>query len=395
MSVTPSHDKTSQRRRRSRDQLLTLIRDRDAVTRSELSGLTGLSRSAVADGVQSLLADRLIVEDRSGSGGTDSGPGRPAAMLCPARPEGVVVGIDFGHSHVAVAVAETTGRVIGEHRKLMDVDGAAGPALDTAGRLVYQLLGDLGIPLAAVLDIAAGIPGPLDLHTRVLRSPSILADWVGLAPAEELAARIGRAVHVANDADMGAQGELRFGAARGCRDFLYVKASHGIGAGLVLNGQTYRGAGGIAGEIGHTQLPGAANWCRCGNRGCLETVVCIGEVHRQLAETRLELAPNNLDLSLAEISINPVAARVITEAGRTIGRVLADLCNGLNPGVIILGGELGTAGQPLISGVRESIDRYAQPATAEAVDIRTAALGLRSELIGAVCLAIQHAGNGS
>jgi predicted NBD/HSP70 family sugar kinase len=90
------------------------------------------------------------------------------------------------------------------------------------------------------------------------------------------------------------------------------------------------------------------------------------------------------------ISSDPVAARVITGAGRTLGRVLADLCNALNPEVIILGGELGTAGAPLVLGVRESIDRYAQPAAAQHVSVRCAQLGLRSELMGAVATAIQH-----
>jgi predicted NBD/HSP70 family sugar kinase len=199
-----------------------------------------------------------------------------------------------------------------------------------------------------------------------VRSPTILAAWVDLDPARELATRVGRPVHVDNDANMGAHGEQRFGAARGCRDFIYVKASHGIGAALVLGGQTYRGTLGIAGEIGHTQLPDATSWCRCGNRGCLETVVSITEVRRELAHAQLEPA----DRSLAPLADNPIARRVISAAGRTLGRVLADMCNALNPEAIIVGGELSTAGEPLLAGIRESIDRYAQPATAQAVRIR-------------------------
>jgi predicted NBD/HSP70 family sugar kinase len=190
---------------------------------------------------------------------------------------------------------------------------------------------------------------------------------------------------------MGAQGELRFGGARGYRNFIYVKASHGIGAGLVLNGETYHGGLGIAGEIGHTQLPDADNWCRCGNRGCLEAVVSISEVRRQLAHVRPETAGDEPDRSLARIGTDPVAGRVIAAAGRTLGRVLADLCNALNPEAIILGGELGTAGAPLLLGVRDSIDRYAQPAAAHSVNVRSADLGLRSELMGAIATAIQHA----
>jgi len=311
--------------------------------------------------------------------------------LAPCRPDGLVAGIDFGHAHVSVAVAGTDGSVLVEHRESVSVDDEADVALDTAAVLLQRCLADASASASEVLSIAAGIPGPLDSGSHRVRSATILSAWVGLDPEQELSSRLGRTVHVGNDADMGAQGEMRFGSARGCRDFLYIKASHGIGAGLVLNGETYRGSIGIAGEIGHTQLPGASNWCRCGNRGCLETVVSITEVQRQLEHIRVQNASFDESLSLAFITNDPIAARVVTEAGRTLGRVLAELCNCLNPAAIILGGELGTAGRPLVAGVRESMDRYAQPAIAQAVDVRTAELGLRSELMGAVSRAMYHA----
>ncbi|MHB8186416.1 MAG: ROK family protein [Dermatophilaceae bacterium] len=381
----------SARRQRSRHQLLNLIRERGSITRNDLGHLTGLSRSAVAEGVQGLIRDNLVVEEGTETIGSSSVRGRPAALLAPCRPAGLVAGIDFGHAHVSVAVAGTDGSVLVEHRESVNVDDEAATALDTAAVLLQRCLTEANASASEVLSIAAGIPGPLDSGSHRVRSATILSAWVGLDPEQELSNRLGRTVHVGNDADMGAQGELRFGSARGCRDFLYIKASHGIGAGLVLNGETYRGSIGIAGEIGHTQLPGAGSWCRCGNRGCLETVVSITEIQRQLEHIKVQNASPDKGLSLASITNDPVAARVVTEAGRTLGQVLAELCNCLNPAAIILGGELGTAGGPLVAGVRESIDRYAQPAIAQAVDVRTAELGLRSELMGAVSRAMDHA----
>lgn len=384
-------DERSARRERSRKQLLSLIRERGGISRNDLGRLTGLSRSAIAEGVQVLIREQLVLEEGTEATGSRSTRGRPAALLTPRRRDGLVAGIDFGHAHVSVAVAGTDGNVLVEHRMAVNVDDEAATALDTAAVLLTQCLEDAGVSASEVLSIAAGIPGPLDSISHRVRSATILSAWVGLDPEQELSSRLGRTVHVGNDADMGAQGELRFGSARGCRDFLYIKTSHGIGAGLVLNGDTYRGSIGLAGEIGHTQLPGAGNWCRCGNRGCLETVVSITQVQRQLEHIKVQSAPPDEGLSLASLIDDPVAARVFTEAGRTLGRVLAELCNCLNPAAIILGGELGTAGRPLVAGVRESMDRYAQPAIAQTVDIRTAGLGQRSELMGAVSLAIQHA----
>jgi predicted NBD/HSP70 family sugar kinase len=292
---------------------------------------------------------------------------------------------------VAVALAGTDGRLLVEHRRPVNVDDESAVALDMAADLLQRCLDDANVSATDVLGIAAGIPGPLDSTSHRVRSATILSAWVGLDPEQELSRRLGRKVHVGNDADMGAQGELRFGSARGCRDFLYIKASQGIGAGLVLNGDTYRGSIGLAGEIGHTQLPGANSWCRCGNQGCLETVVSITQVRRQLEHIGVQSPSPDQNQSLASIAGDPVAERVVTEAGRTLGRVLAELCNCLNPAAIILGGQLGTAGRPLVAGVRESLGRYAQPAIAQAVDVRTAELGSRSELMGTISQALRNA----
>ena len=377
------------RHQRTPAQLLETIRDLGGVTRAELSRQTGLSRSAVAHAVAALLADGLITEREQG--GSHAGQrGRPAALLTPSRPAGHVVGIDFGHAHVGVAIADTAGEVLAEGRFGADVDHHADEVLDASARLTRDLLGQAGVPLSQVRAIAAGIPGPLDPHTRALRPPAILAAWAGRDTGHELATRLGMPVEVANDADLGALGELRFGAARGRQDFVYVKASHGVGAGLVLGGRVYRGAAGIAGEIGHTSLPDATEWCRCGNRGCLETVVSLAQLRRRLARIGISPAAGGAGWPMKALQENTLAVRVLAEAGRILGRTLADLCNCLNPEAVILGGEIGVAGQPLVAGVRESIDRYAQPATAEAVQVLAAGLGARSELMGAVALAAGH-----
>jgi predicted NBD/HSP70 family sugar kinase len=374
------------RHQRTPAQLLETIRDLGGVTRADLSRLTGLSRSTVAHAVAALLADGLITEREPG--GSPAGQrGRPAALLTPSRPPGHVVGIDFGHAHVGVAVADTGGEVLAESRLGADVDHHADEVLDTSARMTRDLLSQAGVPLSQVAAAVAGLPGPLDPQTRALRPPAILAAWAGRDAGHELATRLGLPVEVANDADLGALGELRYGAGRGRRDFVYVKASHGVGAGLVLGGWIYRGAAGMAGEIGHTSLPDATEWCRCGNRGCLETVVSLGPLRRRLARIGILPAADGAGWPVVRLQQNALAVRVLAEAGRVLGRALADLCNCLNPEAVILGGEIGTAGPPLVAGVRESIDRYAQPAAAETVQVLVAGLGARSELMGAVALA--------
>ena len=371
---------SSTRRQRSEQHLLSALGQAPGATRAQLAEATGLSRSAVAETVAGLIAGGRLQELAPAA--VPGRRGRRPAVLLPLPPDGVVIGLDLGHSHLAAAVADGTGTLLASDRQEADVDREALGALDAAGRMVADLLTRLGLDRADVRGAAVGLPGPVDL-SRTVRSRSILGGWVDLDPAREFGDRLGVPVQVGNDADLGALGELRFGAARGHADVLYVKASHGIGAGLILGGRSYRGATGLAGEIGHTQVPGAAEWCRCGNRGCLETVVSVGQVRRQL-----ELVRPGVAGLLTTTPKDPVSTRILREAGRTIGQVVAGLCNALNPGLVLLGGELGASGEPFVSGVRDAVAQYAQPATAAALVIRPAGLGLGAELQGAVALAL-------
>ncbi|WP_073807253.1 ROK family transcriptional regulator [Kitasatospora sp. CB01950] len=389
--TAPAHPAPSARRLRTRAALLAVLGEHGTLSRAEISRLTGLSRSAVSSAVTDLIGEGLADETTAVA---TSGRGRRAAAVTLRRAHALVLALDFGHTHVTAAVADTTGAVLGEATAGLDVDNHPREVLDAARALADRALADAGHTLDAITAVAAGIPGALDTRTNVVRAPSTLSQWIGMDPAAELGRLFGRPVTVGNDAEMGARGERAHSGGRVVNDLIYVKASTGIGAGLLLDGRIYRGASGISGEIGHIQLPDTGTWCRCGNRGCLESVASIVEVRRRLAHV---LAPGArpgeaVDLPpLGELADTPAAARVIGEAGRTIGRVLADLVNCLNPAAIVIGGELGLAGQPLINGIRESVDRHAQPAVAEAVEIRASRLGLRSELYGAIDAAIATA----
>lgn len=381
----------SARRQRSRQLLLGELERRGALTRAQLAAASGLSPSATAAGVADLLAHGLIREDDAALDAALPRRGRRSTQLTLARPSGHVIGVDFGHMHIRVELADTTAAVLAETHRSLDVDEHAAAAIAAAADIIEELLDQSGVDRAQVLAVAAGVPGPLDRQRQVVSSPTILRSWVGLRAGDELGRRIGLPVIIDNDADMGALGEKRYGAARDYNDFLYIKASHGIGAGIVINGRPYCGAGGLAGEIGHTQLPGALNRCRCGNQGCLESVISVPEVRRQLANTHLGSVDGTAEPPLSEVAADPVGGRVLADAGRSVGRVVADGCNWFNPEAIILGGELGASGAPFAEGFRESLDRYAQPATAAAVIVHTAALGPRSEVMGAIATALDHA----
>src|SRR5205807_716058 len=168
--------------------------------------------------------------------------------------------------------------------------------------------------------------GPVDRARGTVGSSSILPGWVGVRAADEMSRRIGLAVEVDNDANLGALAELNVGAGRGCSELAYIKASTGIGCGLVLGGQPYRGATGTAGEIGHMSVDERGAFCYCGNRGCLETLASGPAIIDMLQRSQGD------DLTLADVVTMARAGqaacrRAIADAGRHIGVAVANLCN--------------------------------------------------------------------
>ena len=173
---------------------------------------------------------------------------------------------------------------------------------------------------------------------------------------------------------------------------IYIKLSSGVGAGLLLGGRLHEGAGGTAGEIGHTPAQQGTAICRCGSRGCLETVASARAIAEQLGASRGEPVSTQELLRLTAEG-DPAAARLIAEAGREIGVALAGLCNLINPDCVIIGGDLSAAGELITEPVFESIRRYAITNAAEQVTVVAGVLGERAELLGALALVL-HAGDG-
>lgn len=369
-------------RDRTREDLYNLICAHSNVTRPMLMEITSFSRSTVNHAVGQLLSDGRIVEAELVTKGRGSGSGRPATQLIAVASGDPVAAIDFGHNHIQVAVADALGQSLGEKFLRVDVDVLATRSMDLAAALIEDLRREHS--LGRFASVVAGIPGPLDARTGLVRSPTILSSWVELAPAAELERRLGVAVHVENDAVLGAYGELHRGAGSGLSNFLYVKASHGIGASVIIAGQPYKGATGLAGEIGHTHLAGHTESCRCGNRGCLEAVISVQSIRDQIAHAHPQVDPSSIDLTAHP---DEVTARILNEAGRTLGGVLASLCDLLNPEALIIGGELGAAAPQLIDGIAASIQRHSQPGTAASLRIVPAELGVRAELVGALEMA--------
>jgi predicted NBD/HSP70 family sugar kinase len=376
-------------RERNRERVLGALREQGRTSQADIARVTGLSRTTVSKLVAELKGSGLVGEvevseaDPRGVHG-----GRPAVQLTLRDTSKAVVGIDFGHSHVQVAVANLAHNVLAERVRYLDVNHQATEALDAAVAMVDEVLEEADYRRACIIGAGIGIPGPVDRVSGTAGSASILPGWVGLRIGAEMEGRLGLPVEIENDANLGALAELTWGAGRDCSTFAYIKAATGIGAGIVIDGKLLRGASGTAGEIGHTTLDEGGALCYCGNRGCLETVASgpaiVGLVGNSSAES-LTLA----DVIDRAASGDVRCRRAISDAGREIGVAVAGLCNLINPERVVVGGLLSRAGELVLGSIRESIRRYAIHAAADCVQVVPAVFVERAELLGAVALALR------
>lgn len=376
---------TDVRRRASRDEVLAALRRHGPLSRPALAAHTGLSRATVAGLVDELAQDGLVDELAPRSEGR---AGRPAALVRLGRHAGAVLGIDIDRGRVRVAVADLGHEILAERDAPADAE-ALDPehGLLAAERLVDAVLAEADVARTEVRAVGVGLPGPVTAAAGELGSSTILPGWAGVRAQERIGSRLGLPVLVDNDANLGALGEWTRGAGRGRANVAYVKAGHGVGCGLVIAGAPFHGTGGTAGELGHTIVDPGGAVCRCGNRGCLETVAGVPALLRLLE-------PAHGTLSLGDVLTraaagDPACRRVVADAGAAIGRAAANLCNLVNPELLVVGGELAGAGELLLEPLREALGRAAIPSAAADVAVVSGALGERAELLGALALALR------
>lgn len=368
------------RRSTSERLVLALLQTSQPRSRSELVEESGLSASGLSTVVKTLVADGLVVESRVPATG---GRGRPASQICLSSEPVLGIGVDVGHDHVRVIVGTGPQAVLSDSTVYLDTDNSPDGTFGAIAELIDEALGNLDLKRADVRRCVVGLPAPVDpLSGRVVLN-NILPRWANLAPAEALHQLIRVPVEIENDANLGALGEYTAGNAKNSAYVFYLKLSSGVGLGMLSSGVIQHGRNGAAGEIGHVQIEGFGEVCRCGARGCLETVVSLPRMLAALDSTQPRKVTTDVLTSLV-MSGDPGAKRVVVDAGRTIGRTLADLCTVLSPEIIVVGGDLGKANDIVVEEIRRAIDRYTLPGTARTVQVKTSQLGAWAEAIGAL-----------
>ena len=372
----------------NRRRVIDALRGRGTASRAELARLTGLSRSTISTIVNDLLESGMA-DERDGPPAEAHHAGRPPVMVGLNDSAGLAIGIDFGHRHLRVAVSDLSQKVLAETWQEMNVDHGAQEGLDAAAEFVDQVIDEAGARRERVIGAGMGLPAPIDRNTDTVNDASILPGWVGVDAASEASSRLGLPVEVDNDANLGALAESVWGAAKGRSEVAYIKVATGIGAGLISDGQVNRGVNGIAGEIGHTLVAEGGPVCRCGNRGCLETLASARAITSLLSDSRDESISTRRLLELNEAG-DAATQRLIGDAGRAIGLAVANVCNLLNPECVVVGGELSAAGDTLLEPMRQTVERNAIPSAVETLEIVPGVLGERAELLGALAMVMRE-----
>lgn len=353
----------------NRQAVVGLIRVSAGITRSELAIATGISKSATAQLVAELLDANLVVEVQDVPHG-----GRRSAVLRPVLPDFLVAGIQLKAESIVVGLADMNGDPIETRVERIDVRTPMSQSIERAGALLTQLTvdrGSLDSPLGAVV---VAVPALVGHEARRDEHPRPVAMSLPTDAMEPLGLRLDVPVHMDNDANLGAWGERERGAAHRYQNAIYIEASEGVGAGLIVNGRVFTGAAGFAGEIGHYQIDRSGPLCWCGQNGCLNVMLSSGRIADRLRQAR------------GDDTVRPLAAytdavsqRILRNTGYMLGEVIANAANTLNPEAVIIGGDLSDAHPALHDGIREGIARYAMPATAGELVVTPAAL--RSEAV--------------
>ncbi|MEL7215047.1 MAG: ROK family protein [Pseudomonadota bacterium] len=328
-----------------RKRLLDLIRRNGPVARIDLAEASGVSRATVTTITADLIAEGMVEEVSSDQPSEERmRRGRPRVDLVIRNRAHLVAGMKIASRSISVALVDFNGQLFAEAEAGLPAPVLEADALAEVLRsALLAALSPHGLSLKDVSAVGIGIAGIVDaMRGFVYWSPSLKER--NLALQDIIAARLGLPICLDNDANLVAMAEKSFGYGKDASDFLVVTVESGVGMGVVLNGEIYRGTRGCGAEFGHTKVHLDGALCRCGQRGCLEAYVADYSLLREQAS----IAPETLDLppeQRIEMLLDAarqgddVASSIVARAGRMFALGLANLVNIFDPQLIILAGE--------------------------------------------------------
>ncbi len=367
----------SESRQHNSRMVLNIIYHSGEISRVEIARRTGLTRTTVSDIVAEFIESGLVFE----AGQAPSQGGKPATLLQVDENARMLIGIDLAESQFCGALVNLRGEIT-QHICLPSETASGQGAISLVYRLIEELL---QLARQPVIGIGVGVPGLMDPASGIVRQ-AVNLDWRELPLGELLQERFQRPIYLANDCQVSALGEYTFGTPSSGQNLILIKTGRGVGAGIVLNGQLFYGEDAGAGEIGHIQIQSDGEICRCGNRGCLETI----------ASTRalIQGSPAPIDdlesLLRAYRAGNPHVLALIKGAAQALAETAKHLVSILNIRQIRIAGSLGHFGDHVLDPIRNDLQNSVLAALADQTRIELASLGDDIVVLGAASLVLKN-----
>jgi glucokinase-like ROK family protein len=358
----------------------------------------GFSKSKANGLIAGLVEQGLLAE----AGLQRSSGGRRAENLQLNDALGVLIGIDIGATSLDIAVLGPDLRPLAQHTEATDVRQGPGVVLARVRVLMRELLARCGHTAKQVMGIGIGVPGPVNFQIGQLVNPPLMPAWDGFSIRDALREEYAAPVFVDNDVNLMALGEL-WRLKRSLQNFLVIKVGTGIGCGIVVHGEVYRGAAGSAGDVGHICVDQEGPRCHCGNVGCVEVMAAgpaitrmavqaaeAGESEMLAERLRTQGRLDAIDVGHAGRAGDAAANGIIQRAGNLLGQMLASVVNFFNPSHVFIGGGITHIGPLFLAAVRQSVYQRSLALSTRHLEIQYTPLGPQAGLIGAGALAMQE-----
>jgi glucokinase-like ROK family protein len=381
-------------------RLLCMLRDRGPLSRAELADRSGDSRARVFGEISNLISSGLVRE-----AGMAASRGGRRSTLVELSPDLRFAAIDLGASSIDVEITDGGLEPVAAYAEPADIRSGPRAVLHRVNEILAKLRAEGAYQRLRAIGI--GVPGPVSFREGVPVSPPIMPGWDRYPVRDLLSREHGCPVVVDNDVNIMAIGERHAGVARSVGSLLFLKLGTGIGCGIYLGGEVYRGTDGCAGDIGHMQIDGHGQECSCGNVGCLEAVFGGAALARDaLAAARSGASPalarrlaangsvDARDVAEGAAAGDPACVRLIRDGGHQVGTALAGLVSFINPSMIVIGGGLTGLGHALLAEIRSVVYRRSLPLATGNLPIVVSELGPRAGVVGAAVLASELAYSG-
>lgn len=383
----------------NRSVVLNLIKDRGPLSRADISKITKLTRSTISSIVNYLIKKNLVKE----TGLSSSGVGRKGILLKLNPKAYYVVGVDLGTLNTIAVVVDLEGKIRERIEHPTNGKRSKNEVIQRLKAVIHEVITASNINIQKIAGIGLAVPGLVDSKKGImLITPNF--SWRDTPIGEILKKEFHTPIFIDNNNNAMALSEAEFGIARGIRNFICVNVGIGIGSGIVINGELYRGETECTGEIGHTTVDYNGPKCSCGNNGCLEVMAAAPAIARRAVKAIKE-GEKTLITELVNSDLDQISAAMVAEAankgdklargiiektGEYLGTGIANVINLFNPQMVIIGGGVAQAGNLIFNPLKKTMKKRAFPVPAKVVKIVASSLGRDCTVIGAATLVLRE-----